>query len=64
MQVKSIAECSKRAFCNTFDLIKLTSVLKNFVFPIFEWTLKTGLTVYGSQGPSNSSFGQWISRLI
>ena len=31
MQVKSIAECSKRAFCNTFDLHKLP-----FVFgPLF-----------------------------
>ena len=27
MQVKSIAECSKRAFCNTFDLHKATICL-------------------------------------
>ena len=29
MQVKSIAECSKRAFCNTFDLHKATSPVEN-----------------------------------
>ena len=45
MQVKSIAECSKRAFCNTFDFIKLPFVIKNFVLSIFEWPLKTGFTV-------------------
>ena len=31
MQVKSIAECSKRAFCNTFDPHKLPFVLKTIV---------------------------------
>ena len=31
MQVKSIAERSKRAFCNTFDLHKLPFVVKTFV---------------------------------
>ena len=47
MQVKSIAECSKRAFCNTFDLhsIKLPFVIKIFVLTIFEWPFYTGLTV-------------------
>ena len=45
MQVKSIAKCSKRAFCNTFNLIKLPFVLKTFVLSIFEWSLKTGFTV-------------------
>ena len=43
MQVKSIAECSKRAFCNTFNLhlatIKLPFVFKIFVLSIFEWPL-------------------------
>ena len=46
MQVKSIAECSKRAFCNTFDLIKLPFVFKTFVLSIFEWPFKTGFTVH------------------
>ena len=41
---KSIAECSKRAFCNTYDL-KLPIVFKTFVLSIFEWPLKTGFTV-------------------
>ena len=54
MQVKNIAECSKRAFCNTFDLHKATI---NFVFhitvlSIFEWPLYTvtGFTVVYSLG--------------
>ena len=35
MQVKSIAECSKRAFCNTFDLhFKLSFVFKAFVLSV------------------------------
>ena len=42
MQVKSIAECS---FCNTFDLIKLTFVIKIFVLSIFERPFYTGFTV-------------------
>ena len=45
MQVKSIAECS---FCNTFDL-RLATIkpfaIKIFVLSIFEWPLKTGITV-------------------
>ena len=45
MQVKSIAECSKRAFYNTFDHIQLPFVFKTFVLHIFEWPLKTGFTV-------------------
>ena len=45
MQVKSIAECSKRAFCNTFDLHLATIVFKTFVLSIFDWSLKTGLTL-------------------
>ena len=46
MQVKSIAECSKRAFCNTLDLhyILLPFVFQTFVLSIFEWPLKTGFT--------------------
>ena len=47
MQVKHIAECSKRAFCNTFDLIKLPFAFKTFVLSIFEWPLMTGFTVFG-----------------
>ena len=46
MQVKRIAECSKREHSAILlTCIKLTSVFKNFVFPIFEWPLKTGLAV-------------------
>ena len=45
MHVKGIAECSKRAFCNTFDL-HLPSVLKTFVLSTFEWPLKIDFTVY------------------
>ena len=46
MQVKSIAECSKRAFCNTFDLHYFRPyVVKTFVLSIFEWPFKTGFTV-------------------
>ena len=37
MQVKSIAGCS--------TCIKLPFVFKNFILSIFEWPLKTGLTV-------------------
>ena len=37
MQVKSIAECSKRAFCNTVVLqFKLPPVFETFVLSIFE----------------------------
>ena len=48
MQVKCIAECSKRAFCITFDLhndIKIPFVFYTFILSIFEWPLKTGLTI-------------------
>ena len=37
MQVKSIAEC--------LTYIKLPFVFKNFILSIFEWLLKTDLTV-------------------
>ena len=43
MQVKSIQKCSKRAFCNTFDL-KLPFGNKIFVLSIFEWLFYTGFT--------------------
>ena len=45
MQGQSIEDCSKRAFCNNFDHIKLPFVFKTFVLYIFEWPLKTGFTV-------------------
>ena len=47
MQVKSIAECSKRehsAILSTF--IKPPFVIKIFVLHIFEWPLKTGFTIF------------------
>ena len=46
MQVKSIAECSKRAFCNTSTFIKLPFVFDAFPLSIFEWPLKTGFAIY------------------
>ena len=48
MQIKNIAECSKRAFCNTFDLhyIIVPFVLKTFVLSFFDWQLMTGFTVF------------------
>ena len=42
MQVKSIAECSDGAFCNIFEFIKVSFVIKNFV----SFILKTGFTVH------------------
>ena len=46
MQVKSIAESSKRALCNTLTFIKLPFVFKTFVLSILEGPLKKGFTVY------------------
>ena len=37
MQVKSIAECSQGAFCNTFDLHDAPICLNDLVVYIFEW---------------------------
>ena len=45
MQVKSIAECSRGAFCSTFDLHLDTKWLSGLALSIFEWPLKTGFTV-------------------
>ena len=45
MQVKSVAQCFKRAFCNTFDLIKLPFCLKDLCFVHFELPLNSGFTV-------------------
>ena len=42
MQAKSIAEDH---FAILLTFIKLTFVIKPFVFSIFEWPLKTGFTV-------------------
>ena len=41
MQVESIADAPRGAFCNTFDL----HGLKNNFWSSFEWPLKTGFTV-------------------
>ena len=52
MQVKSIAECSKREHSAILSTcIKLPSVFKTFVLSILEWPLKTGLTVTILQTP-------------
>ena len=45
MQVKRIAECSKRASAILWNFIKLPFVIKIFVLSIFEWPLKTGFTI-------------------
>ena len=37
MHVKSIAECSRGAFCNTLTCTKLLPVFTTFVLSIFEW---------------------------
>ena len=46
VQVKSIAECSLGAFCNTFDLHEVIIGLENQFFGLlFEWPMKTSFTV-------------------
>ena len=45
MQVKSIANAPRGAFCNTSTFIKLPFAMKIVVLSIFEWPLKTGFTV-------------------
>ena len=72
MQVKSIAECSKRAelqnaprehsaILSTF--IKLLFVFKTFLLSIFELALKTGFTV--SPKVLNVSFcDHWMSVVV
>ena len=46
MQVKSIAECLKRASTILSTCIKVTYVFKTFILSIFEWPLKTGLLYF------------------
>ena len=60
MQVKNIAECSKRAFCNTFDL---HLSFKIFVLSIFEWPLKTSFTVF-FLSPENLIYGPALENLV
>ena len=44
IKVESIAKCSKRAFCNTFDLhLAIISLKNQFLVFFFEWPLKTVL---------------------
>ena len=45
MQVKLLQNAPREHSSILSTCIKLTSVFKNFVFPFFEWPLKTGLTV-------------------
>ena len=40
MQVKSIAECSQGAFCNTFDLHLTLICLNDLCVYIFEWPFR------------------------
>ena len=56
MQVKSIAECSKRAFCNTFNLHQAT------ILPYFEWLLKIGLTI--QPNASNSAKSSQVPEIL
>ena len=46
MKVESFAECSRGAFCDTFDLHQGIIGLENhFLVFFFEWPLKTGFSV-------------------
>ena len=46
MQVKSIAECSKKEHSAILStVIKVPVVIKTFVLSIFEWPFYTGFTV-------------------
>ena len=45
MKIKSVAERSPGAFCNTFDLHLAISGLETNFCLLFEWPLKTGFTV-------------------
>ena len=62
MQVKSNAECSMGAFCNTLGLHKAIIGLENLFFVIFEWPLKTGFTVY-VLSPENSVWCKYSNAL-
>ena len=47
MQVKSIAECSKGSILQYFrPSLSYHFYIKTFIFSIFKWLLKTGVTVY------------------
>ena len=65
MQVETIAECSMRAFCNSFDLHhKLPFVFKTFVLSIFEWPLKTGFTLnIKKPGPEVIKLFSYLTQL-
>ena len=56
MQVKSTAECSTRAFCNTFDLHSAIIGLENLFLSSFEWPAKTVFSVQ-SNLVNSRSFG-------
>ena len=47
MQGENIAECSGEHSAIILTCLKLPFVIKIFVLSIFEWPLKTGLTVVG-----------------
>ena len=49
MKVKGIAECSLGALCNIFRPALSDDQSREPIFGIFEWPLKTGLTVYSVQ---------------
>ena len=42
---KVLQNAPRRAFCNTFDFIKLPFVIQTFVVSGFEWGFYTGFTV-------------------
>ena len=67
MQVKSIAECSKRVFCNTFDLhyFKLPFVFKIFVLSIIEWPIgavSSGSTLFARILNSSVMLGNYLQQ--
>ena len=49
LKVKSIAECSSWAFCNTFDLYKVIIGLENQFSIFLKWLIYTGFTVVINQ---------------
>ena len=62
MKVKSIAECSKKAFCNSFDLHQaIISLMKPMFGLLFEWPLKIGFTVHVFGGYIN--FAPYVMQL-
>ena len=48
MQIKVLQNAPREQSAILLTFIKLPFVFKTFVLSIFDWSLKTGFTVYGS----------------